>query len=74
MKSGVRWRLYLEVNDPLVNMVNTWQTVSQRANCDFRPLIDHISAVEYAAKYASKAEKGSKALDKLVANAMTRTS
>lgn len=72
VKGGVRWRLYLPVNDPLMNMVNTFQTISQRANCDFRPLIDHFSAVEYATKYASKAEKGSKALDKLVSNAMSR--
>jgi hypothetical protein len=50
------------------------QVASQRANVDFRPLIDHISAVEYATKYASKAEKGSKALEKLISTALSRTS
>ena len=55
-----------------MNMVNTWQCASQRSNVDFRPLIDHFAAVEYSTKYASKPEKGSKALDGLIANAMTR--
>ena len=33
---------------------------SLRANVDFNPLIDHLSALEYATKYATKQEKGSK--------------
>ena len=73
VKNGIRWKLYLPINDPLMNMVNTWQCASQRSNVDFRPLIDHIAAVEYSTKYASKPEKGSKALDGLIANAMTRS-
>ena len=72
VKGGVRWRLHLPTNDPLMNMVNTWQVASQRANVEFRPLIDHFSAVEYATKYAPKPEKGSKVLEKLIATAMSR--
>ena len=37
--------------------------VDQRSNVDFKPLIDHFSALEYA----TKQEKGSKAFDKMMA-------
>ena len=39
---------------------NAELAASQRANVDFKPLIDHLSALEYATKYATKQEKGSK--------------
>ena len=64
---GVRAQLYLPMNDPLMNTTNAEQAASQRANVDFKPLIDHFSALEYATKYATKAEKGSKAFDKMMA-------
>ena len=67
---GVRAQLYLPMNDPLMNTTNPEQAASQRANVDFKPLIDHFSALEYATKYATKQEKGSKAFDKMLANAL----
>ena len=30
------------------------QLSSQRSNVDFKPIVDHYSAVEYATKYATK--------------------
>ena len=36
-------------------------TTLQIINCDFSPLIDHYSAVEYATKYATKPETSSAA-------------
>ena len=59
--------LYLPLNDPLRNPVNKWQVLAHRSNNDFQPLIDHFRALEYMTKYASKAEKGSKSLDMLLA-------
>ena len=35
---GVRFRLYLPLNDPLMNTVNTYQSLSQRSNTDFKPV------------------------------------
>ena len=67
VERGVRWRLYLPLNDPLRNPVNKWQVLAHRSNNDFQPLIDHFCALEYMTKYASKAEKGSKSLDMLLA-------
>lgn len=114
VKTGVRWRLYLPLNDPLLNTVNKWQAVSQvcsgvccrclssccylcclllptacvlgcllplplpllspvqNANVDFKPLIDHYSALEYSTKYATKAEKGSKSFEKLLAVSLSK--
>ena len=72
VKKGIRWRLYLPLNDPLMNSVNVWQSASQRSNCDFKPLVDHFSALEYSVKYASKPEKGSQSLGKLMAAALGR--
>lgn len=57
-----RWKLHLGMNDPLLNTVNSWQMAAHRSNVDFRPLFDHHTAVEYATKYATKAEKGSQAM------------
>ena len=56
---GVRWKLYLPMNDPARNIVSHYQAISQQSNVDFQPLIDHFSAIEYITKYATKAEKGS---------------
>ena len=67
---GVRAQLYLPMNDPLMNTTNAEQAASQRANVDFKPLIDHFSALEYATKYATKQERGSKAFDKMIALAL----
>ena len=67
---GVRAQLYLPMNDPLMNSTNPEQAASQRSNVDFKPLIDHFSALEYATKYATKQEKGSKAFDKMMALAL----
>ena len=64
---GVRAQLYLPMNDSLMNVTNMEQAASQRANVDFKPLIDHFSALEYATKYATKQEKGSKAFEKMIA-------
>ena len=72
--SKFRWKLYLGINDCIINSVNLWQMASHRANVDFRPLFDHHSAVEYATKYATKAEKGSKAQEAIFAHAMSRAS
>ena len=69
-----RWKLNLGINDRLINSVNLWQMAAHRANVDFRPLFDHHSAVEYATKYATKAEKGSKASDAIFAHAISRAS
>ena len=71
-KSGVRWRLYLPVNDGLMGRQNLWQAVAANANTDFSPLIDHHSAVEYATKYATKKEKGSGTMDSLLTEALRR--
>ena len=70
---GVRWRLYFPMNDPLRNTVNRWQVLAQRSNVDFQPLIDHFAAVEYAAKYASKEEKGSASFDAVMAKVLDRS-
>jgi hypothetical protein len=72
VEGGVRWRLYLPLNDPLMNVQNLWQAASQGANCDFKPLIDHFSAVEYATKYATKAEKSSVSADAMFNEALNR--
>ena len=50
VKGGIRWRLYLPMNDPLLNSINPYQVLSQRSNCDFSPIIDHFSALEYMTK------------------------
>ena len=76
VKGGIRWYIYLPLNDTLMNSVNPEQSASQRANTDFKPLIDHFSSLEYSTKsanYASKAEKGSKAFEKTIADAFERT-
>ena len=66
VKTGVRWRLYLPMNDPKMGRQNLWQLASQRANVDFSPLIDHECAVEYCTKYATKKEKTSQTTSKLL--------
>jgi hypothetical protein len=73
VKSGIRWRLALPMNDQLLNSVNPYQVLSQRSNCDFSPIIDHHSALEYMCKYASKAEKGSTASANLLNASLTKT-
>ena len=50
IKGEIRWRLSFPTNDPLALRQNLWQAASQRANCDFSPLFDHHSAVEYSLK------------------------
>ena len=72
-KKGVRWRLYLPMNDPLRNTVNHWQALACRGNIDFQPLVDHFSALEYVTKYASKAEKGSGAFDAVLSSVLERS-
>ena len=64
--------MWLPLNDPLMNSVNTYQVFTQRSNCDFTPLVDHFSSVEYSTKYASKAEQGSKAYSAMFAEALNR--
>ena len=64
--------MYLPLNDPLRNPVNKWQVLAHRSNDDFQPLIDHFCALAYMTKYASKAEKGSKSLDMLLAAVLAR--
>ena len=48
MKKGIRWRLYLPGNDMWMNTVNAEQSAANRSNVDFKPLIDHFSAIECA--------------------------
>ena len=67
-----RWKLHLGINDTLINSVNLWQMAAHRANVDFRPLFDHHTAIEYATKYATKAEKRSQAMEQLFSNAIAR--
>ena len=55
-----------------MNGVNVWQAASQNAKVDFKPLIDHYSSLEYSTKYATKAEKGSKSFEKLLAAALKK--
>ena len=49
VRKGVRWRLYLPGNDMWMNTVNAEQSAANRSNVDFKPLIDHFSAIECAA-------------------------
>ena len=72
-ESGVRWRLYTPMNDPLRNGVNQWQAIAHGSNVDFQPLIDHFSALDYITKYAAKAEKGSKSFDEVLSSVLSRT-
>ena len=72
VKGGIRWKMSLPMNDPKMNSTNDWQVASQRSNTDFTPLIDHFSALEYSCKYATKAEKGSAGLGKLMTNALNK--
>jgi hypothetical protein len=53
-----------------MNVTNREHSLSQGANTDFKPLIDVFAALEYATKYASKPEKGSRSFEKLVADAI----
>lgn len=69
-----RWKVHLGMNDPLMNTVNLWQIAAHRANVDFRPLFDHHTAIEYSTKYATKAEKGSNAIEAVFAHAVSRAS
>ena len=73
VEGGVRWRLYLPMNDPLRNSVNHWQALAQRSNVDFQPLIDHFAALEYVTKYAAKAEKGSGSFDAVLSSVLSRS-
>ena len=73
VQGGVRWRLYLPMNDPLRNSVNHWQALAQRSNVDFQPLIDHYAALEYMTKYAAKAEKGSGSFDAVLSFVLSRS-
>jgi hypothetical protein len=52
VKTGIRWSLYLPMNDPFMNGTNAEHAASQRSNTDFKPLIDHHSAIEYITKCA----------------------
>ena len=70
LKGGVKWELYLPLNDPTLNTTNKHHVAMMRSNTDFRPLIDHYSAIEYATKYASKQEKGSMTFTQCVAKAL----
>ena len=72
VKGGIRWKMYLPINDPTLNTINEWQVAAQRSNTDFTPLIDHHSALEYSCKYATKAEKGSDSMGKLMTNALNK--
>lgn len=69
-----RWKVHLGMNDPLLNTVNLWQMAAHRANVDFRPLFDHHTAIEYSTKYATKAEKGSNAMEAVFSHAIARAS
>ncbi|KZV89269.1 hypothetical protein EXIGLDRAFT_567344, partial [Exidia glandulosa HHB12029] len=44
-------------NDPLLNPYNTALILSWRANIDLKPVMSADSALQYVAKYATKAEK-----------------
>ncbi|KAF5336454.1 hypothetical protein D9611_006665 [Ephemerocybe angulata] len=44
-------------NDPLLNTHNRAMILAWRANIDLKPVLSKESALEYAAKYATKAEK-----------------
>ena len=57
VKTGIRWKLYLPMNDSKMGKANLWQLASQRANVDFSPLIDHECAVEYCTKYAQRCSR-----------------
>ena len=50
VRKGIRWRLYLPGNDPRLNTINPEQLAANRSNVDFKPLIDHFSAIEYSTK------------------------
>ena len=71
-KTGVRWRLYLPGNDPLGLTINRLQFASQWANCDFSPIVDHVTSVEYVTKYASKPEVKSKVFAEIFREAERR--
>eukprot|EP00965_Chrysotila_dentata_P257875 6213028-Pleurochrysis_carterae.AAC.1 len=45
--SAVRWQLYQSLNGPKMNTVKSYQARSQRANVDFKPLIDQCMVIEY---------------------------
>ena len=70
---GIRWRLYLPMNDPLRNSVNHWQALANRSNVDFQPLVDHMAALEYMTKYATKAEKGSGSFESVLNSVVSRS-
>ena len=43
----LRWRLYLELLDPLMGTTNEYQVRANRSNVDFKVLVDHLTAIEY---------------------------
>eukprot|EP00965_Chrysotila_dentata_P217688 6190167-Pleurochrysis_carterae.AAC.1 len=55
-----------------MNLVNRYKSRSQRANVDFKPLIDHYTAMEYSTKYATMFEKARGVFERLVADAFDR--
>lgn len=53
-------------NDPLLNTHNRAMILAWRANIDLKPVLSKESALEYAAKYATKAEKNAPAFTDLL--------
>lgn len=71
-EKGLRWRLYLPLNDPLAVTVNPWAFAANWSNHDFSIIVDHACAVEYITKYATKPEKKSKVMMELFNEAEKR--
>eukprot|EP00965_Chrysotila_dentata_P153840 5085184-Pleurochrysis_carterae.AAC.1 len=55
-----------------MNVINQYQSRSQSADVDFKPLIDHYTAMEHSTKYATKFEKASCVFERLIADALDR--
>lgn len=68
---AVRARIVHKRNDSVMNVHNRTMLENWQANVDMQIILDHYAAVNYMAKYATKAEQSGKSLQSLLKTIIT---
>lgn len=71
-KESGSWEIKTERHDPLVNRHNRFITEHWRANTDVQCIVSLSAVLNYIAKYATKGEPRSKAMEDLLNDALSR--
>lgn len=71
-KESGSWEIKTERNDPLVNRHNRYITEHWRANTDVQCIVSLSAVLNYIAKYATKGEPRSKAIEELLNDALSK--